>query len=152
MAFVYRPALEEWKLWFGAWRHPAFICEDFPFWETQGITAPVVALQAIQKWLEHSSLTRFEIWSGVDRVELSRDFQLTRARIHELEWTNNACRAFDKEGYLKDWEVFHRQSLRSAALAKRSNVCDETCWICDTLITGDNANTICTNLPRARWR
>jgi hypothetical protein len=40
-------------MWFGAWRHlatVAFICEDFPFWETQGegITAPIVALQTIQ--------------------------------------------------------------------------------------------------------
>jgi hypothetical protein len=58
MAFVYCPSLEEFAT-------VAFICED---WETQdeGITAPVVALQTVQKWLEHSSLTRFEIWSGVD--------------------------------------------------------------------------------------
>jgi hypothetical protein len=66
---------------------PSGSSEDFPFWETQdkGITAPVIALQTIQKWLEHFSLTRFEIWSGVDRVDLSPDFRLTRARIHQLE-------------------------------------------------------------------
>jgi hypothetical protein len=37
MAFMYRSALDEWKTWFGAWRHlmtMAFICEDFPWWET----------------------------------------------------------------------------------------------------------------------
>lgn len=50
---------------------------------------------------------------------------------------------------MKDWEIFHRQLLRSAALAMRSNVCDETCWICDALITGDNTNTIRTSLPSA---
>jgi hypothetical protein len=53
---------------------------------------------------------------------------------------------------VEDWEIFQRQLLRSAALAMRSNVCDETCWICDALITGDNTNTIRTSLPSACWR
>lgn len=158
MAFVYRPALEEWGLWFGAWRHletVAFICEDFPFWETrnEGNAAPVVALQTIQKWFEHASasLTRFEIWSGVDRVELSRDFRLTRARIHQLGCAIGSYTAFGKESS-KDWEAFHGQAPRSAALAVQLDVCGEMCWICEALVTGNDTDTIHTNLPNARWK
>ena len=87
-----------------------------------------------------------EVLTAFHRVELSCDFQLTHACIHQLEWTNDACRAFVKEGHLKDWKVFHRLSLQSATLVMQSNVCNETCWICDALITGNNANTICTYL------
>jgi len=157
MAFVYHPGLEEWDLWFGAWRHlatVAFICEDFPFWEThnEGISAPVVALQTIQKWLEHSSLTRFEIWSGIDRVELSRDFQLTGARIHQLGWANSVCTAFGKESHSKDWEAGHRQPLQPAALAMQLDVCHEMCRICVALTTSTDANSIHTNLHSARWK
>ena len=155
MAFVYRPALEEWGLWFGAWRHletVAFICEDFAFWEThnEGVAAPVGALQTIRKWFEHASITRFEIWSGVDRVELSRDFRLTRARIHQLGCAIGSY-TFGKEGS-KDWEAFHGQALRSAALAVQLDVCGEMCWICDALVIGNDTNAIHTNLPNARWR
>jgi hypothetical protein len=79
MAFPYHPALEEWSLWFWVWRHlttVAFICEDSAWWVTDNekIAILFLAWQTIQKWSENSSLTRFEIWSEVDRVELSHDF------------------------------------------------------------------------------
>jgi len=101
MAFVHCPALEEWNLWFGAWRHLAtiaFICEDFPFWEThdKGITTSIICSA---NRFEHSPLTHFKTWLGVDRMELSHDFRLACTCIHQLGWTNRAYTAFGKESY-----------------------------------------------------
>jgi hypothetical protein len=56
--------------------------------------------------------------------------------LHSPAWMDKQCiQDFKKEGYLKNWDAFHGQSLQSAALAMQSTVCDEMCWICDVLIT-----------------
>jgi hypothetical protein len=154
MAFVYHAALEEWRAWFAAWRHlttVAFICEDFPCWETtrnEGTTVVIGAQQTIQYWLENSSLNRFEIWLGVNRVELSQDFRVSHAHVHRLESMERTCTIFGRDRDSKVWEVLQDQAPRSAIEAVKLNTCREMCWICQVLITGDIAPT---TLPNARW-
>ena len=70
MSFAYRPPLELWSSWFTAWRHlttVVFVCEYFPQWATNNerIGLPIAA-QQYKDGVEHSSLIRFKIWSGVD--------------------------------------------------------------------------------------
>jgi len=157
MAFTYRPALDEWNAWFRAWRHlttVAFICEDFPWWETEyteRTTALIAAQQTIHAWLEGSSLDRFEVWSGVDAVELSRDFRLVRTRAHRLKWFDNTHAIFGRAKFGKEWGVLQVQPPRSAILAMKLNICEEKCWMCHVLCTSESPSVVRTNLASARW-
>jgi hypothetical protein len=155
MAFMYRPALDEWKAWFKGWRHlmmVVFICEDFPWWEThynERTAAEVTAQQVVQKWLEGSSLDRFEIWAGVNGVELSREFKMVHTCTHQLKCVDTHT-IFGRAENRKEWEVLQVQPMHFMILDVKLDACKEMCWICQALCTSESlpVGTDCLHLVK----
>jgi hypothetical protein len=138
--FARQPNIDQWKAWFAKWNHlktVAFICEDVWWRRSSDITVPQAceaAEKTIRQWLVDSSLQRFELWSGVDDIELSPQFQVAYAKFHKfdkLESTRNRY-SFERDE-TGVWTLLPLTLLPVTGSAIRGfceGICTQSCWIC----------------------
>jgi hypothetical protein len=128
-----------WRNLFGAWEHiqtMAFICEDI-WWHRSSDMSKSEASQAAEKiareWLTYSSLENFELWSGVDNIQLSQQLQIEYGRfhnIHDAESTRHRY-SFSRNDNTRTWILSPSTVPMCSAVSKfREHICVDGCWIC----------------------
>ena len=164
LAFVRAPDVKRWKAWFGAWTYlqtVAFVCEDI-WWRRSSQTTASQAAEAaegiVRKWLVNSSLKSFEMWSGADSIQLSRQFRVAYARFHNIHDANSTQHqySFRRDEHSHMWTLSPLTvPMRSAAPQFRGHICTDGCWICIAIEEGDDLETLISYLDDVRegdWR
>jgi hypothetical protein len=159
LLFGKQPSVGRWRAWFGAWAHVktiAFICEDI-LWRRSSDISDSQASQAtegiVQKWLTDSPLENFEIWSGADSIQLSRHFQITYARFHNIHGSEPTRHrySFQRDQSTRAWILSPPTvTMRSAISQFHSHVCDDGCWICIAAEAEENLEDLISYLDDVR--
>ena len=164
LALARAPDVQRWKAWFGAWTHLqtiAFICEDIWWRRSSQTTTSQAAEKAegiVHEWFGNSSLKNFEIWSGADSIQLSRQFQVAYARFHNIHHTQSTRHqySFRRNEHSRTWILSPPTlPMHSAALQFRGHVCTDGCWICIAIEEEDDLETLISCLDDVReedWR
>jgi len=149
----------EWKVWFGAWGHIrtlAFVCEDI-WWhrssETSKSEASKGAEKIVRQWLANSSLETFEVWSGIDSIQLSSQLRIQYGRfhnIHDAESTRHRY-SFRRDENTRTWMLSPPTiPMRSAISNFREHICVDRCWICLSMEEDEDLETVISYLDDVR--
>jgi hypothetical protein len=154
----------QWSDWFAAWKHiqtVAFVCEDI-WWHRSSEMSKSEASQGAEKmvcqWLANSSLETFEVWSGIDSIQLSWQLRIQYGRfhnIHDAESTRHRY-SFSRKEDTRMWTLSPpTMPMRSAVSNFREHICVDGCWICLAMEDDENLDTIISYLDDVReedWR
>jgi hypothetical protein len=138
-SFACQLDVDRWRPWFAEWKYLrtiAFICEDIWWRRSSDITASQAcetAEEVVRQWLVDSSLHRFEMWSGADRIQLSPQFRVAYAQFHKFHESEPPRHRylFRRDETAADWTLSRlAEPLCSSIFQFREDICAEGCWIC----------------------
>jgi hypothetical protein len=158
LRFASQPNIARCRTWFSAWTHLqncAFICEDI-WWRRSDMSiseASQAAESIVREWLVNSSLERFEVWSGATDIQLSRRFQVTYAKFHNVHKTEPTRHKylFWRDELARVWTLCPSTvPLRSATPQFKEYVCVDGCWICIAIEEEENVESLIAYLDDVR--
>ena len=105
------------------------------------------------EWLVNSSLEIFELWSGVDSIQLSPQLQIEYGRFHNIHDAESTRHRYSF-GRLVDtsaWMLYPPSVPMCSAIPKfKEHVCMDGCWICLAMEDDDNLEGIISYLDDVR--
>ena len=107
----------------------------------------------VREWLVNSSLARFEAWSGATDIQLSRRFQVTYAKFHNVHKTEPTRHKylFWRDELARVWTLCSSTvPLRSATPQFKEYVCVDGCWICIAIEEEENVESLIAYLDNVR--
>lgn len=112
----------------------------------------------VHQWLADSLLETFEVWSGIDSIQLAPQLRIQYGRfhnIHDAESTRHRY-SFSRDEYTRVWMLSPPTiPMRSAVSGFREHVCVDGCWICLAMEDDEDQETILSYLDEVRhevWR
>jgi hypothetical protein len=117
--------------------------------------ASQAAETVVRAWLAKApmSLECFELWSGADSLQLSRQLQVAYARFHNIHKTEPTRHrySFRRNENTRTWALSPATVLmRSAVSQFREHVCVDGCWICLVMEESEDAETVISYLDDIR--
>jgi len=109
----------------------------------------------VREWLANAStsLECFELWSGADSLQLSRQLQVAYARFHNIHKTEPTRHrySFKRDENTRTWALSPAAVLmRSAVSQFREHVCVDGCWICRAMEEDEDADDVISYLDDIR--